>query len=179
MGAAAAVLAGVLGLFAGYRTGEITGRDEALTLAGAETREKFGWVAQIAGYHRLYSAEERHLVEVGADETDHIQTWIGQRTGRQFTVPDLSAQGLQFRGARLLAVSGKPTAQLMYVPADGGDPVGLCFLATGAADGDFAAASRDGFNLVTWQRAGYSFIAIGNLDADRMNLVARAAAVTL
>ena len=127
----------------------------------------------------MYSAEERHLVEVSAAEADHIQTWIGNRTGRAFSIPDLSGQGLEFRGARLLAVNGKPTAQLMYVPTDGGDPIGLCFLQTGAEAADLTDRARDEFNMTTWRRDGYSYIAIGTAPPGVIRQVAETASVAL
>lgn len=177
--AMAAGVAMIIGLPLAYHSGTTNGREAALADAAAATKEKHGWVAQIAGYHGLYSKESRHLVEVSADEADHIQNWIGTRTGRSFTIPDLAATGLEFRGARLLAVNGEPTAQLMYTPVGGGDPVGLCFLKTGASDADLNAGTRDGFNFVTWRRDGFSFIAIGATTADDLQAIAQTASISL
>ncbi|MEM6661587.1 MAG: hypothetical protein AAF666_05340 [Pseudomonadota bacterium] len=177
--AAAAVFALMIGVPGGFFYGQQQGRDAALIESADQTRARFGWVAQIVGYHRLYSAEERHLVEVSAAEADHIQTWIGNRTGRSFSIPDLSGQGLEFRVARLLAVNGKPTAQLMYVPTDGGDPIGLCFLRTGAEAAGLTDRARDEFNMTTWRRDGYSFIAIGTQPPEVIRQVAESASVAL
>ena len=175
--AASAALA--VGAGGGYFTGAYQGRETALRQAAAETQAKFGWKAQIAGYHRLYSAEDRHLVAIAANEADHIQTWIGKRTGRNFTIPDLEPLGLQFRGARLLAVNGTPTAQLMYVPIDGSKPIGLCFLRTGKSDAGLIADSQDGFDIVTWRKDGFSFIAIGSSGPGLLREVAETAEISL
>ncbi|MCU0825828.1 MAG: anti-sigma factor [Tabrizicola sp.] len=85
-----------------------------------------GWLDQVAEYHAVYSAQGRHLVEVPAGERAHLETWLSEQTKVPFTVPDLSASGLEFQGARLLVASGKPVAQLMYRDA-AGQVVALCF----------------------------------------------------
>jgi len=55
------------------------GRQEALQqVVGleADLAASKSWLGQIAQYHRVYaSTARRHLVEVGADELDHIQEW--------------------------------------------------------------------------------------------------------
>jgi len=64
--------------------------------------------------HKIYSAENRHPVEVGANESEHLATWLSKRLGHAFKIPDLTAEGYTFLGGRLLAAAGRPAAQLMY-----------------------------------------------------------------
>ena len=41
------------------------------------------WITQVAGYYRLYADQpRRHLVEVKADEQQHIEKWLGEQLGR-------------------------------------------------------------------------------------------------
>jgi len=49
------------------------------------------WTEQVAGYYRLYAKQSRrHLVEVRADERQHIEKWLGEQLGRPVLAPDLS-----------------------------------------------------------------------------------------
>src|SRR5690606_35667099 len=58
--------------------------------------QDFGEVVARAGYaaHRLYTAEVRHPVEVGAGEEDHLVSWLSKRLDSPLKAPDLQAQGL-------------------------------------------------------------------------------------
>jgi len=62
----------------------------------------------------VYSGEVRHPVEVGADEEAHLVAWLGKRLGSTLAAPDLSAQGYQLIGGRLVPFDGAPGALLMY-----------------------------------------------------------------
>ncbi|PWW04505.1 anti-sigma factor RsiW [Hoeflea marina] len=121
-----------------------------------------GWLNDIADYHAIYSGQKRHLVEVAANESDHIKTWLGSTVGVPFSIPDLSAFGLTFEGGRLLVANGRPVAQLMYRQADGA-VVALCFQSsTGAASAPgFKAQTIKGFDLVSWKAGAASYVVIG------------------
>ena len=118
------------------------------------------WLMQVAQYHGIYAREKRHLVEVSADETPHIESWLGNRLGRTLTVPDLSASGAEFKGARLLGINGKPVAQLIYqIP--GGEPFALCLMPSGKGDLAPVTAQRADLNMVEWRQGGYAFVVVG------------------
>jgi len=119
-----------------------------------------GWIAQIAGYHRVYSAESARLVEIPATQPEVIRDWLGGRVGR-FEIPDFSRAGLEFRGARLLAAVGKPVAQLVYTNA-AGDVVALCITPRpGTADAAPQRRRVDEFATIDWREDGQAFILIG------------------
>jgi anti-sigma factor RsiW len=128
------------------------------------------WTEEVVAYHRIYSREGRHLVEVGAEEPAHIRAWLGDRIGRPFEIPDLSAHGLTFRGARLLVAAGKPVAQLVYTLEDG-SVVALCMTQKeGEPDMPPALSRIDEFDAVNWRDAGTAIVLIG--PADRLDLLA-------
>ena len=77
-----------------------------------------GWLNDIADYHAVYSGQQRHLVEVTADESDHLKQWLGTSIGVAFSIPDLTGFGLTFEGGRLLVANGRPVGQLMYRQGD-------------------------------------------------------------
>ena len=142
-----------------------------------------GWLDQIAEYHSVYASQGRHLVEVPASEQAHLETWLSDQTGVAFTVPDLSASGLAFRGARLLVVSGKPVAQLMYTDA-AGQVIAVCFMGGGdAALGDgpdrFATSQFDTLEMVSWKSRDASYVVVGPKGAVGLDAIARTAALTL
>ncbi len=125
-----------------------------------------GWLAEIAAYHAVYETQKRHLVEVAADETPHIETWLGNTTGVPFSVPDLSASGLKFEGARLLVAGGLPVAQLVYTDTEGA-VFALCLKrAKAPEDKTFTSETVDGFGMVSWRRNGADFVVVGPEGSD-------------
>jgi anti-sigma factor RsiW len=131
------------------------------------------WIMQVAQYHQVYAREQRHLVEVPAEETPHIEAWLGKRLELPFKVPDLSGFGLTFKGARMLVINGEPVAQLIYLPADG-RALALCFIHSKREDKPLTASQQDDLNLVDWRVKGYGFVVIGWEDQTQLRAIAEA-----
>ena len=126
-----------------------------------------GWISDIADYHAVYARQVRHLVEVPAEEADHIETWLTATIGADVIIPDLAEQGLTFEGARLLVAAGRPVAQLLYTDADGA-VVALCQI---QSDSPQLAARQDaigGFELVSWGGDEANFVVVA--DEGRVDL---------
>lgn len=140
-----------------------------------------GWLAAIADYHAVYASQGRHLVEVGADESDHIETWLGNTIGASFTIPDLSSFDLTFEGGRLLVANGKPVAQLMYRDPDGA-VVALCLqranTPTDAAP-TFNERTINGFDFVSWAAGDAQYVVIGEGGTQTLPDIAVAAALEI
>lgn len=64
--------------------------------------------------HATYSPEVRHPVEVGADQEQHLVTWLSKRLGTKVRVPRLDEAGMSLVGGRLLPGESGPVAQFMY-----------------------------------------------------------------
>lgn len=171
--AAGVLLAVMAAGAAGYSAGE---RDLLASFLPAESSvlqtTTPGWIEQVAMYHGFYMRETRHLVEIAASERDHIEAWIGDRTGVAFSVPELDAQDLTFAGARLLLVNGAPIAQLLYQSAVG-EVIGICFKVTDKADTDPKLQTFDDVDVLNWNRAGVAFVLAGPTESavDLRNLV--------
>ncbi|MEM8950699.1 MAG: hypothetical protein AAGC99_15335 [Pseudomonadota bacterium] len=119
------------------------------------------WLGQIAQYHRVYaSTARRHLVEVGADELDHIQNWMTNMLGRQILVPDLTDYGVTFAGARLLGINEQPVAQLVYLDADD-QPLALCIIPSSGDAKDPTLSTNGELNLVDWRDGNHGFAVVG------------------
>ena len=140
-----------------------------------------GWLADIADYHAVYASQGRHLVEVGADESDHIETWLGNTIGASFNIPDMTAFGLSFEGGRLLVANGKPVAQLMYRDAEG-TVVALCLQRSNSAgDGSptFKEHTINGFDFVSWTADGADYVVIGPNGQPELNAMAMQASLEI
>ncbi|MEM9796170.1 MAG: anti-sigma factor [Pseudomonadota bacterium] len=167
--AASAALALLVGAFGGYLVGADRGAPVAIAAAPA-------WLEDIADYHRVYAAQERHLVEVDATEAEHIQTWLSATIGAPVRIPDLAEHGLTFEGGRLLVAAGKPVAQLMFTDAQA-RVVALCLIGTDTPSDGFAERSLGGFDMVSWGGAGANFVVVGDEGRGDLTAIAATAAV--
>jgi anti-sigma factor RsiW len=77
-----------------------------------------GWVQRAAIAHSVYVPEQRHPVEVRAQE-EHLARWLTKRTELPVKLFDLHEQGFELVGGRLLPDTSSPSAQLMYQNAAG------------------------------------------------------------
>ncbi len=166
--AAASIACLAIGGLAGFFGGQYQARQEMAAASQAPS-----WIMQVAQYHRIYAREQRHLVEVSAEETPHIEAWLGKRLDLSFKVPDLGAFGLTFKGARLLVINGEPVAQLVYLPADG-RALALCVIHSKREDKPFTANQQDDLNLVDWRVKGYGFVVVGWEDQTQLRAIAEA-----
>jgi len=151
---------------AGLTSAEAGRREAVQQVFGleADLAASRSWIGQIAQYHRIYaSTARRHLVEVGADELDHIQNWLTNMLGREILVPDLTQFGVTFAGARLLGVNENPVAQLVYLDAND-QPLALCIIpSTGSAKTPTNSTNRD-LNIVDWRDGQHGFAVVGWSD---------------
>lgn len=119
------------------------------------------WLDDIAAYHRIYSRQPQHMVELQASQLDEIAKWLTSTVGVKFNFPDLAADGLVFQGARMFIAGGKPVGQLIYKNLDG-DVVAICFTKTGGvADDDFSETIKDDISIVSWHRNGTTYAIVG------------------
>ncbi|WEZ82915.1 anti-sigma factor [Rhizobium sp. 32-5/1] len=165
--------ASVVLLLVGGSTGYILGMVNSQSEQNQQVAAARSWLDDIAEYHRVYSRQETHLVEVPASQGDAaIINWLASSVGVNFNRPDLAAQGLTFEGGRLLVAAGKPVAQLMYRNAEG-DVFAICFLKSESKgeQGKLAESMRDDLAMVSWQKSGASYVVIGpSADAKLRDL---------
>lgn len=72
------------------------------------------FVRQASVAHSVFAPEVRHPVEVTALEQAHLVQWLSKRLGKPLKVPDLTAQGFELVGGRLLPGSSGARAQFMF-----------------------------------------------------------------
>ncbi|KRB31969.1 MULTISPECIES: anti-sigma factor family protein [Mesorhizobium] len=166
LAAAAAVLL-AMGGFGGYFAG-IDG-------IGQENPAEDRLAEQAIAAHVIYAAEKRHAVEVPASDKDHLQTWLSNRVGLKLVAPDLSANGFQLIGGRLLPAGESKAAMLLYED-DKGERISLFVTAeaTENAKGTYASA-QDGPQAVYWLDKGYGCAVVGSLPREQLAVVAKSA----
>ena len=85
--------------------------------AGFAAAREFAHQATLA--HAVYVPEVRHPVEVAAAQQEHLVQWLSKRLNRPLKVPNLSAQGYELVGGRLLPGDAGARAQFMFQNAAG------------------------------------------------------------
>lgn len=138
------------------------------------------FVHQAALAHAVYSPEVRHPVEVGAAQQEHLVQWLSKRLGKPLKVPNLSAQGFDLVGGRLLPGDAGARAQFMYQNA-GGERITLYLGAVPARPAD--ARNRDtAFRYAPegpvpgfyWVDQGFGYALSGNIRREGLLLLAQA-----
>ncbi len=115
-----------------------------------------------AGAYRLYTVQQKHPVEVWANERDHLQKWLANCLGTPFVAPELAQQGYELVGGRLLSNASGPAALLLYEGADKQRIV--LYVAQTSAWGEGKAAFEAVGNLgtFTWKQGPLWFSLAGN-----------------
>jgi anti-sigma factor RsiW len=130
---------------------------------------------EVADYHVQYAKETEHQVEVGYDRVAEIEQWLGGRLSRPLHVPDLSHEGLNFAGGRLLVVDGNPVAQLTYHRGGHPDePLAICIAYGPPEESRPSFSSRSGLGELIWRHEGYTYILVGWEDRAALETLAKA-----
>jgi anti-sigma factor RsiW len=135
---------------------------------------------QAAVAHAVYAPEVRHPVEVSAAQQEHLVQWLSKRVGRPLKIPDLSTQGFELVGGRLLPGDGGARAQFMY-QAKGGERVTL-YLGAIDGTGDAAARLETAFSFSNagpvpgfyWVDQGFGYALAGKLSRESLMQLAQA-----
>ena len=113
----AAVLAWVaLGVAVGAPAGWYAKRERTVAQAAPDSTML---ARRAAVAHAVYSPEVRHPVEVGADDEQHLVTWLSKRLGAKVRAPKLDEVGMSLVGGRLLPGDSGPVALFMYQSQNG------------------------------------------------------------
>lgn len=123
--------------------------------------------------HEVYTGEQRHAVEVAANERDHLQAWLSKRVGAAFTVPNLEAAGYPLLGGRLLAAENSPAGQLMYEKAD--KKRLTIFVSANVSGKDEPVKWSWSDKLVTcyWSEGKLALAVTGEMSKDEMTALAK------
>ena len=125
--------------------------------------------------HVVYVPEVRHPVEVEAAQQDHLVQWLSKRIGRPLKIPNLSAQGYELVGGRLLPGDTGARAQFMF-QSTSGDRVTLYVGAIAPGAATPAAASETSFRFTGdgaasgfyWVDQGFGYALAGKLPRGKL-----------
>jgi len=165
--AVAAVLLVTIGLGAGWLARPLLdARPPSATL-----------IADAVNAHIVYVAENRHAVEVGSTDSEHLSSWLSNRLDTDLGMPDLSAEGFTLVGGRLLPGApnaGGRAAQLMYESPD--KQRVTIYVTAALPDGQpaYQFASYDGAGAFYWANARITCTVVGTLPEAQMKAVAGA-----
>jgi anti-sigma factor RsiW len=120
----------------------------------------------------IYASEVRHPVEVGPDQQAHLATWLGKRLDYQLTIPDLSPLGFSLVGGRLLPVSGKAGAMLMYEDGTGQRLTVLLGRNTENRETSFRIASHGGVETFYWIDGEIGYAVTGEVPRELLQKIA-------
>lgn len=125
--------------------------------------------------HVLYVTEQRHPVEVPAEQEAHLVAWLSKRLDLPIRAPGLQQQGFSLLGGRLLPGDEGPLAQLMYQSATG-ERLTLTVKRAEKphADVGFKLMEQGGASAFYWIDRDYGYALTGGIDKNRLLEVARA-----
>ncbi|MDO6964267.1 anti-sigma factor family protein [Rhizobium alvei] len=97
---------------------------------------------KVIATHEIFARQKDRLVEFKAGDEKALTNWLRRATNVEFVVPDLTAEGLVFQGARLISLEGKPTGGLFYKSQDGA--VTAIYFVKGSVDNVSRVAGKEG-----------------------------------
>jgi len=162
--AAAAVVLLVLGAAGGYGVAEFNRPAPA-----AEGLNAKHLAESAASAHRVFVVEVRHPVEVGADQEQHLVTWLGKRVGAKLIAPKLDDKGFRLVGGRLLSSDAGPAAQLMYENREGKRITAYVAASVTDRETAFQFRQQDKVSTFYWVDSGKGYALSG--DVDRATLL--------
>lgn len=125
------------------------------------------WLDNAAGYFKLFvSAGNNALVDIPAtgDTREALQK-ISQSLPQQVRLPDLKPWGLNFHGARLIVVDGRPAAQLVYTTDNKAiGPLALIVGSSNQPDMPPTFDHRQDVNLIYWRHQGRAYALVGQAN---------------
>ena len=121
-----------------------------------------GWVQRAAFAHSVYVAEPRHAVEVKAQE-EHLSRWLTRRIDIPVKLFDLTAQGFELVGGRLLPDGPGKSAQLMYQDAQQRRVTVYLRKPEQGTDAAFRYEQQGKLGMFYWVEEGAGYALVGDL----------------
>jgi anti-sigma factor RsiW len=171
--ARAAAAAGLL-VMGGAIGAALTWQWQRQQVVSAQAGTPQGWVQRAAYAHSVFTPEPRHPVEVRAQE-EHLARWLTRRIDLPVKLFDLSEQGFELMGGRLLPDAQGKSAQLMYENAATKERVTV-YLRKPDADAPttFRYVQQGEVGLFYWVEPGIGCALVGKLPKERLLGLAQA-----
>jgi anti-sigma factor RsiW len=124
--------------------------------------------------HVVYTPEIRHPVEVSAKDEQHLVAWLSKRLHADIRAPNLTAQGYQLIGGRLLPSTNRMAAQFMYEREDGARAT--LYVRQGAWENETTAFrfERDGsLGVFYWIDGPMGYALSGDLKRSELQVLSK------
>lgn len=134
----------------------------------AQSEAAQGWVLRAALAHAAFAPDERHPVEVHAQE-DHLLRWLERRTNLPVRLYNLRSAGFDLLGGRLVPESAAgPSAQLMYQDAGGRRVTLYLRKPDSSATAAFRHAREEALNVVYWSESDCGYALVGAVPREQL-----------
>lgn len=136
------------------------------------TAQPAAWDQQAAWYHGLTA--DRHArsqslpLDLEHSEETPLADSLAQRLKRPVVVPDLSSQGLELLGARLLVEDLRPLAQVYYRDQQDG-LVSLLVALDGGSDSPPSYRQVNETPVLSWRDGGSAYVLAGAQSRQRLH----------
>ena len=169
----AALIAASLTLFLSGAAAGVYGQRSLISPVTIETAAAVDSLpAQSKTAFLVYASEKRHPVEVGADQEDHLVTWLGKRLDYKLVAPDLKGLGFSLVGGRLLPVNGKAGAMLMYQDTAGQRLTVLLGKNPENAETSFRFESAGALETFYWIDGSIGYAVTGEVSRAKLQQIA-------
>ncbi len=122
--------------------------------------------------HRLYAREVFHPVEVKANQSAHLSTWLSHRLNRKLSVPDLDSLGFHLVGGRLLPAGDTPAAQFMYEDGQGRRVTLYVIPTSHEPETAFRYVTRSNTEAFYWRDEAIACALVGDLPREDLHRLA-------
>jgi anti-sigma factor RsiW len=131
-------------------------------------------LAQYAlGAHAIYAGDTARPIELAAADKTELAAWFSNRLGRDMEIPDLTADGFNLLGGRLVPVADRPTALLMYEDAMKRRLTVFVEASGGEGEAPVQVLERNGLIACYWRDGALAFAIAGPLPRDAMMTLAK------
>ena len=158
-----------VGFAGGGLAGALAGAALTLIILNGPGREDPVVQGVIGSHVRSLMAD--HLMDVATSDQHTVKPWLSARLDVSPLVRDLGDMGFPLLGGRLDYVDGHKSAAVVYRHAK--HVINLFAWAAPGRDSRFVEQSRQGFNIVSWQRDGTAYYAVSDLHVDELAAFAR------
>jgi len=131
-----------------------------------------GWRAVVTDYLDLYTRDT--LANIAEDPAllDKQLAYVGAKLSLDLSSEKVALPDLALKRSQILDLEGKPLAQIVYLPMDGG-PVAFCIIRSGnKAEQAPMFENRQGKNVVYWSKGGHEFMLVGDLSRSQLEPLA-------
>jgi anti-sigma factor RsiW len=127
----------------------------------------------VAGHIRSLQVERSRLLDVRSSDRHEVKPWFADKLDFSPPVPDLMTKGYVLLGGRLDYVDGKTIAALVYQRRQHLISV-FIWPDSGNGATQPRRETRQGFQVISWSRAGMNYWAVSDLNADELEQFAQA-----